>query len=92
MKSVSRPLLALRIAAWLLDNPGLERVAMAQRVAGRLLKTPARQGVVEAQRRFGLLLCQRCGGNRDRRIGQQFLRQAARAGDARAIQALTGGI
>ena len=81
--------LSLRVAGWLLDNPRLSQAALAQRLAGRLLKQPARRGVVEAQSRLGLLLCQHCGGNRDRRIGQEFLRQAARAGDSRAQQALT---
>lgn len=81
--------LSLRVAGWLLDNPRLGQAALAQRLAGRLLKQPARRGVVEAQGRLGLLLCQHCGSNRDRRIGQEFLRQAARAGDLRAQQALT---
>lgn len=85
-----RTLLSLRVAGWLLDNPRLARATLARRVAGRLLKRPARRGVVEAQSRLGLLLCQHCGSNRDRRIGQEFLRQAARAGDPRAQQALTG--
>lgn len=88
--SAPRALLSLRVAGWLLDNPRLRRAAMAQRLAGQLLKQPARRGVVEAQSRLGLLLCQHCGSHRDRRIGQEFLRQAARAGDPRAQQALTG--
>jgi hypothetical protein len=34
------------------------------------------------------LMCRECGNARDRRIGQDLLRQAARAGDHRARQAL----
>ena len=79
---------SLRLAGWLLDNPHLNGAAVTQRLAGQLLKQPARRGVVEAQSRLGLLLCKHCGSNRDRRIGQEFLRQAARAGDPRAQQAL----
>lgn len=85
-------LLSLRVAGWLLDSRHLRRATLAQRLAGQLLKQPARRGVVEAKSRLGLLLCQHCGGHRDRRIGQELLRQAARAGDPRAQQALTGEI
>jgi TPR repeat protein len=88
--SAPHTLLSLRLAGWLLDNPRLGQAALVQRLAGQLLKQPARRGVVEAQSRLGLLLCRHCGSHRDRRIGQEFLRQAARAGDPRAQQALTG--
>ena len=80
--------LPLRLAGWLLDSPRLGQTNSAKRLAGNLLKLPARQGVVEAQSRLGLLLCRDCGNARDRRIGQELLRQAARAGDPRARQAL----
>jgi hypothetical protein len=33
-------------------------------------------------------MCRECGNARDRRIGQDLLRQAARAGDLRAQQEL----
>lgn len=78
-----RPL-SLRVALWLLDNPRLGRTSTVKRFAGRLLKQPARRGVVVAQSRLGQLLCRDCGNNRDRRIGLELLRQAARAGDRRA--------
>jgi hypothetical protein len=43
---------------------------------------------VAAQSRLGQLMCRECGNARDRRIGHDLLRQAARAGDRRAQQAL----
>lgn len=87
--SLSRDRLSLHLAGWLLDSSRLGRSQTVQGLAGRLLKRPARRGLVEAQRRLGLLLCLHCGGQRDRRIGQELLRQAARSGDPRARQALT---
>jgi TPR repeat protein len=39
------------------------------------------KGCVQAQSRLGQLLCRDCGNTRDRRIGYELLRQAARAGD-----------
>lgn len=87
--SLLRDLLSLRLAGWLLDTPLVCRSQAMQHLAGHLLKRPARRGLVEAQRRLGLLLCRHCGGQRDRRIGQELLRQAARSGDPRARQALT---
>ncbi|VXC86381.1 hypothetical protein PSEUDO9AZ_20397 [Pseudomonas sp. 9AZ] len=39
------------------------------------------QGVVQAQSRLGQMLCRDCGNPRDRRMGFELLRQAARAGD-----------
>jgi TPR repeat protein len=53
-----------------------------------LLKQPARDGVVAAQSRLGQLMCRECGNARDRRIGHDLLRQAARAGDLRAQKEL----
>lgn len=76
--------LPLRMALWLLDNPRLGQAASVKRLAGKLLKQPARQGVVAAQSRLGQMLCCDCGNTRDRRIGFDMLRQAARAGDRRA--------
>ncbi len=76
--------LPTRVALWLLDSQRLGHTAGAKRLAGRLLKQPAREGVVVAQSRLGRLLCQDCGGSRDRRVGLQLLRQAARAGDSQA--------
>ncbi|MCU9945813.1 tetratricopeptide repeat protein [Pseudomonas solani] len=76
--------LPLRVALWLLDNPRLGQAASVKRLAGKLLKQPARQGVVAAQSRLGQMLCRDCGNTRDRRIGFDMLRQAARAGDRRA--------
>ncbi|EQM67247.1 tetratricopeptide repeat protein [Pseudomonas solani] len=76
--------LPLRMALWLLDNPRLGQAASVKRLAGKLLKQPARQGVVAAQSRLGQMLCRDCGNTRDRRIGFDMLRQAARAGDRRA--------
>lgn len=73
--------LPLRVALWLLDNPRLGQAASVKRLAGKLLKQPARQGVVAAQSRLGQMLCRDCGNTRDRRIGFDMLRQAARAGD-----------
>ncbi|MCQ4273493.1 sel1 repeat family protein [Pseudomonas kuykendallii] len=73
--------LPLRVASWLLDRPQLGQREGIKRLAGHLLKQPARQGVTEAQSRLGLLLCRECGGQRDRRIGFELLRLAARAGD-----------
>ena len=40
--------------------------------------------MVIAQSRLGQLLCRDCGNARDRRIGLELLRQAARSGDLRA--------
>jgi len=76
--------LPVRVALWLLDRPRLGHAASIKHFAGRLLKLPARQGVVEAQSRLGQLLCRDCGNTRDRRVGLDLLRQAARAGDRRA--------
>ncbi|MFJ4158087.1 sel1 repeat family protein [Pseudomonas sp. NPDC089752] len=75
---------SLKVALWLLDNPRLGDKAQVKHLAGRLLKQPARQGVVVAQSRLGQMLCRDCGNARDRRIGHELLRQAARAGDPRA--------
>ncbi|AIR91718.1 Sel1 domain protein repeat-containing protein [Pseudomonas cremoricolorata] len=72
---------------WLLDSPHLGHKPRVKHLAGRLLKQPARQGVVVAQSRLGQLLCRDCGSPRDRRIGHELLRQAARAGDAQAQRA-----
>lgn len=80
----ARPRLPLRVALWLLDNPRLGHAPSIKRFAGHLLKQPARQGVVLAQSRLGQLLCRDCGNPRDRRIGVELLRLAARAGDRRA--------
>lgn len=78
--------LCLKVALWLLDSPHLGHKPRVKHLAGRLLKQPARQGVVVAQSRLGQLLCRDCGTPRDRRIGHELLRQAARAGDAQAQQ------
>jgi TPR repeat protein len=75
---------SLKVALWLLDSPRLGDKPQVKHLAGRLLKQPARQGVVEAQSRLGQMLCRECGNARDRRIGHDLLRQAARAGDHRA--------
>ncbi|MGF6395321.1 hypothetical protein QFZ86_004258 [Pseudomonas plecoglossicida] len=72
---------SLKVALWLLDSPRLGDKPQIKHLAGRLLKQPARQGVVEAQSRLGQMLCRDCGNARDRRIGHDLLRQAARAGD-----------
>ncbi|MCW2270231.1 TPR repeat protein [Pseudomonas sp. JUb96] len=74
----------MKVALWLLDNPRLGDNPNVKHFAGRLLKQPARQGVVVAQSRLGQMLCRDCGNARDRRIGHDLLRQAARAGDRRA--------
>jgi len=79
--------LSLKVALWLLDSPRLGTRPTVKHFAGRLLKQPARQGVVVAQSRLGRLLCHDCGGARDRRIGHELLRQAARAGDPQAQDA-----
>ncbi|HDS1734411.1 SEL1-like repeat protein [Pseudomonas sp. BP8] len=75
---------SLKVALWLLDSPRLGDRHSVKHLAGRLLKQPARQGVVVAQSRLGQMLCRDCGSARDRRIGHDLLRQAARAGDRRA--------
>ncbi len=80
----ARPRLPMRVAIWLLDNSRLGDAPSVKRFAGHLLKQPARQGVVLAQSRLGQLLCRDCGNTRDRRMGVDMLRQAARAGDRRA--------
>ncbi len=71
----------MRMALWLLDHPQLSQKPGVKHFAGRLLKQPARQGVVAAQSRLGQMLCRDCGNTRDRRVGHELLRQAARAGD-----------
>lgn len=76
--------LSLKVALWLLDSPRLGNKSQVKHFAGRLLKRPAREGVVIAQSRLGQMLCCDCGNARDRRIGHELLRQAARAGDRRA--------
>lgn len=76
-----RTQLPTRVALWLLDSPRLGHAPSVKRFAGHLLKQPALQGVVSAQSRLGRLLCCDCGNPRDRRIGMELLRQAARAGD-----------
>src|SRR5690606_17013953 len=83
-----RPGLPMKVALWLLDQPHIGKTRSARQIAGNLLKGPARQGVVEAQSRLGQLLCLECGSARDRRVGIELLRQAARAGDRQA-QALS---
>ena len=75
---------SLKVALWLLDSPRLGDKPQVKHFAGRLLKQPAREGVVVAQSRLGQMLCRDCGNPRDRRIGHELLRQAARAGDRRA--------
>ncbi len=75
---------SLKVALWLLDSPRLGDKPRIKHFAGRLLKQPARQGVVVAQSRLGQMLCRDCGNARDRRIGHELLRQAARAGDRHA--------
>lgn len=75
---------SLKVALWLLDSPRLGDKPSVKHLAGRLLKQPARQGVVVAQSRLGQMLCRDCGNARDRRIGHELLRQAARSGDRRA--------
>ncbi|AXA57438.1 sel1 repeat family protein [Pseudomonas thivervalensis] len=80
--------ISMRVAEWLLDNPRLGDSPSVKHLAGRLLKQPAREGVVAAQSRLGQLMCRECGNARDRRIGHDLLRQAARAGDDSARRAL----
>lgn len=75
---------SLKVALWLLDSPRLGDKPQVKHFAGRLLKQPAREGVVVAQSRLGQMLCRDCGNARDRRIGHELLRQAARAGDRHA--------
>ncbi len=75
---------SLKVALWLLDSPRLGDKPQVRHFAGRLLKQPAREGVVVAQSRLGQMLCRECGNARDRRIGHELLRQAARAGDCGA--------
>ncbi len=75
---------SLKVALWLLDSPRLGDKHQVKHIAGRLLKQPAREGVVVAQSRLGQMLCRDCGNARDRRIGHELLRQAARAGDRHA--------
>lgn len=88
-ESVTEPKrFSLRVALWLLDNPRLGHSSSVKHFAGRLLKQPAREGVVAAQSRLGQLMCRECGNARDRRIGHDLLRQAARAGDRDAQQEL----
>lgn len=83
--SLSEPArFSLRVALWLLDSPHLGSKPSVKRLAGRLLKQPARQGVVIAQSRLGTMLCHECGNARDRRMGHELLRQAAKAGDCNA--------
>lgn len=79
---------SLKVALWLLDNPRIGDNPNIKHFAGRLLKQPAREGVVVAQSRLGLLMCRECGNARDRRIGHDLLRQAARAGDPGAQREL----
>jgi TPR repeat protein len=79
----------LKVALWLLDSPRLGHKVNVKHLAGRMLKQPAREGVVVAQSRLGQLMCRDCGNARDQRIGQELLRQAARAGDAGAQTALS---
>lgn len=74
----------MRMALWLLDSQRLGQTKSVKRIAGRMLKQPALEGVVEAQSRLGRLLCRDCDSQRDRRIGFELLRQAARAGDRQA--------
>ncbi|MFO2464798.1 sel1 repeat family protein [Pseudomonas sp. 15FMM2] len=79
---------SLKVALWLLDNPRIGDNPNIKHFAGRLLKQPAREGVVAAQSRLGQLMCRECGNARDLRIGHDLLRQAARAGDRRALREL----
>ena len=60
------------------DHPGTD---WKKKLYDLFPNQPARQGVVLAQSRLGQLLCRDCGNSRDRRIGLDLLRQAARAGD-----------
>ncbi|TRX73191.1 SEL1-like repeat protein [Pseudomonas mangiferae] len=86
--SRSVPPLPLRVALWLLDESPLGRTDGGKRLAGRLLRLPAQRGVVQAQSRLGRLLCHDAADLCARRRGQEWLRQAARAGDPQARQAL----
>ncbi|SEE32628.1 tetratricopeptide repeat protein [Pseudomonas anguilliseptica] len=79
--ATTAPRLPTRVALWLLGSPRLGHAPSVKRFAGHLLKQPALQGVVQAQSRLGQMLCRDCGNPRDRRIGFELLRQAARAGD-----------
>lgn len=79
---------SLKVALWLLDSPRLGHSTNIKHFAGRLLKQPARDGVVAAQSRLGQLMCRECDNARDRRIGHELLRLAARAGDRRAQREL----
>lgn len=81
--------LPLRLASWLLDSPRLAQSQGVKRLAGNLLKHPARSGCVESKSRLGVLLCRDSGNARDRRIGHEMLRQAARAGNQIAQQELS---
>lgn len=74
--------LPMRVALWLLDSPRLGQTPSVKRFAGQLLKQPALEGVVVAQSRLGQMLCRDCGNTRDRRMGLEMLRLAARAGDS----------
>ena len=76
--------LSVKVAGWLLDAPRLGQARPVKRLAGQLLKQPARQGCTHAQRRLGQLLTRDSGDPRERRLGEQLLRQAARAGDVKA--------
>lgn len=78
--------LPLKVALWLLDQPQLGRTHTVKRLAGSMLKAPARRGVVQAQSRLGQLLYSDCDNLRDRRMGLELLRQAARAGDSNAAK------
>jgi TPR repeat protein len=69
------------LALRMLDSRSLGQRVSTKRLAGRLLKQPALQGLIPAQRRLGQLLCRDCGNPRDRRMGFELLRQAARTGD-----------
>jgi TPR repeat protein len=66
----------------------LAQTAPIKRFAVQLLKPAAKQGVVAAQSRLGCLLCHEAADLRDRRVGQEMLRLAARAGDHGAREAL----
>lgn len=76
--------LPIWVASRLLDSPYLGHTQGVKWLAGNLLKQPAREGRVDAQTRLGQLLCTHCVSSRDRRVGVQFLYQAARAGDPEA--------
>jgi len=80
--------MSMHLAIWLLDTPPLAQTAPIKRFAVQLLKPAAKQGVVAAQSRLGCLLCHEAADLRDRRVGQEMLRLAARAGDHGAREAL----